>query len=681
MKKAFLLICMAAGLMSCAKEVLNPQEENTPKDGVPMTFNVTVLETKAVKENWANEDKIYVFFNGLETKYLVLEYNGSSWTNTSGGGTLLSTDFSGLGTKKLTAVHFPVAVDVAYADSKFSFTSGGKPVYNYYLFETGKDYTVDGTTVTVTLSMGKPSGMVQFHIADIEASVSDYTFGCSLIHPVACTNVGTDGTISESVLQAGARLSGVADADGGIFAGRLTNPGAAANYKFTLASDDNIYTLTRTDKALTAGKMYNFPALSVTGGSNWAVTEVSDLYVDLGLSVKWVKYNVGASSETGYGDYLEWAELNPRTPDNSYNYFSTYLYGDGTDTPSSFSKYTGSDFTVLQLEDDATYSNLGGDFRTPTDAEWTELRLTCNWEWQTDYNGSGVNGFLVTGTKEGYTDKSIFLPAGGWKNRSGLNSDNASLSYWSSSLVSGNNSKAWGVTYHNSSLYHDDIVRNVGRTVRPVIGAPVLSGAYEATSADIASVVASFNASEEVNPVLYLTENTSADITITRADGVIDFGGYTVSGNMFLQNDVAGKTVTLRNGTLNAPLDGNADWYDFYAGTVVLENMTITGTIFTDGHAFDIISGNYNSSIQNYTTAGKPGTVVIRGGYFSGNYDTCGDHGFRNDPSCVKGTYTLYGGKFAYSPTNSNQSCTAGYSVKSNPDGDAATYPYIVSAD
>ena len=68
---------MVAGLVSCAKEVLNPQEETTQKEGVPMNFNVTVLETKVVKTDWANEDKIYVSSNGLETKYLVLEYNGS----------------------------------------------------------------------------------------------------------------------------------------------------------------------------------------------------------------------------------------------------------------------------------------------------------------------------------------------------------------------------------------------------------------------------------------------------------------------------------------------------------------------------------------------------------------------------------------------------------------------------
>ena len=278
MKKAILLLCMAAGLMSCAKGLLNPQEESARNEGVPMTFDVTVLETKAAKTGWADGDKIYVFFNGLETKYLVMTYSiGTGWSDASGGGDLLDTDFSGLGTKKLSAVHFPVAVDVTYSDSKFSFTSGDKPVYNYYLFEEGKDYTVDGTTVSATLSMGKPADMVQIHVAGIESSVAAYTFCCSKIKPVACTSVGVDGSVTESVLQAGARLSGIADSDGGIFAGRLTSPDVPADYEFTVTDGTEIYTLTRTGKTLTAGTMYNFPALSVTGGANWTVTAASNL--------------------------------------------------------------------------------------------------------------------------------------------------------------------------------------------------------------------------------------------------------------------------------------------------------------------------------------------------------------------------------------------------------------------
>ena len=459
MKKAILLFCMAAGLVSCAKDILDTEKENTQKEGVPMTFNVTVLETKATKTDWADGDKIYVFFNGLETKYLILERSSGVWSNTSGGGTLMDSDFSSLGTKTLTAVHFPVTVDVAYADSKFSFTSGGKPMYNYYLFETGKDYTVDGTTVSATLSMRKPADMVQIHVAGIQGNVADYTFGCSKIRPVACASVGTDGVITESVLQAGARVSGFADSDGGIFAGRLTTTGAA-NYKFTVASDANIYTLTRDGKTLTAGKMYNFPSLSTTGGSNWAVQNASDLYVDLGLSVKWAKYNVGATTETGYGDYFAWGETTGYNEGktNFASDWSNYYFG----TQSSFTKYTGSDYTVLQKEDDAAYAALGGKFRMPTKAEIDAL-LALSKKWVTNYNGSGINGYTFTGN-----GNTLFLPAAGYRIGTYFN-DSGSYGYcWSSSLNSDFPDYAWRLIFLSGGAYATFNYRYYGFSVRSV---------------------------------------------------------------------------------------------------------------------------------------------------------------------------------------------------------------------
>lgn len=281
MKKAIFLLGLAAGLFSCTKEPVTTQE---PATGVPMNFEISVAETKAAKTGWADGDKIYVFFNGLAAKYLVMTYNSATgWTSTSGGDTLLDTDFSALGTRTLTAVHFPVNVNVTYDNGRFSFANslGLKPVYNYYLFQTGNAYTVAGATVTATLTMGKPAGMVQIHVAGIQGNVSSYTFGCSKIRPVACKSVGMDGTITENVLHAGALLSGIADSDGGIFAGRLTDPDVETDYTFTVTDNSNIYTLTRSNRELTAGKMYNFPALSETGGANWSVSAKDSEYTDL----------------------------------------------------------------------------------------------------------------------------------------------------------------------------------------------------------------------------------------------------------------------------------------------------------------------------------------------------------------------------------------------------------------
>ncbi len=438
--------------MSCAKEILNPEKDTPRNEGVPMTFNLNVIGTRAAKTAWADGDRIYVFFNGLETKYLILERKGDSWTDTSGGGTLLDADFSGLDTKTLTAVHFPVGVDVTFADGKFSFTSGGNPVYNYYLSETDKAYTIDGTTVTAGLSLSKPAGFVQVHVAGIQDHVADYTFGCPKICPVACKSVSTDGAITEDVLQAGARLGGIVDSDGGLFAGRLTSPGASADYVFTVASDDLIYTLTRKDKSLMPGMVYDFPALSETGGSNWAVTDVSDLYVDLGLSVKWAKCNLGATRPEDYGDYFAWGELQPKS---DYRW-GTYLHGSDYDELTKYcdNASRGKDgytdgLKVLEQSDDAAYAALGGQFRMPTQEEVYELctieyyhpgEYTVTWCDGTDvqYNGTSVKGLMIVRNSTGAT---LFLPITG--SMSGTDwYYNGFGSYWSSSLYWNNPSTA-----------------------------------------------------------------------------------------------------------------------------------------------------------------------------------------------------------------------------------------------
>ena len=435
----------------------------------PMSFNISVSETQA-EPAWAEGAVIYVFFKGLESKYLKLTRSGTGWSETAGGGDFELADFSPLSEQMLTAVHFPVAMDVSYSGGKFSFTSGGAPLYNYYLYDGGKAYTFDvtseGATVSATLSLQKPAGMVQLHVAGIQENVADYTFGCSLIRPVACTGVKLDGSLTEDVLQAGARLSGIADSDGAIFAGRLEKPGVAADYKFTVASDTHLYTLTRPGRTLTAGKMYNFPAPSVTGGNNWTATAASELYVDLGLSVKWAKCNLGAATETEAGDYFAWGELQPKD-DFSWG---TYLWGNG----SSFSKYTGSDYTVLQKEDDAAYAALGGKWRMPTEAEILEFSDLIGFYAFNDSQGANGSGHSYGQTthfavKSYITKTRITLPLSGRKIGVTVTNGGYYAYFWSSSLRRDNTAKAYTIEasppYEAIDTSGD---RYYGQPVRPV---------------------------------------------------------------------------------------------------------------------------------------------------------------------------------------------------------------------
>ena len=196
--------------------------------------------------------------------------------------------------------------------------------------------------------------------------------------------------------------------------------------------------------------------------------------VDLGIvvngkTVKWATFNLGASSPEEYGHYYAWGE----TETKEYYSWSTYKFGTSSSGP--FSKYnTNSSYgaidnkTVLEPEDDVAHVILGGKWRMPTDAEWTALRTNCTWTWTTNYNGTGVAGRIVTSNVEGYKDKSIFLPAAGYRDGTYLYSAGSYGNYWSSSLNTDYPNDAWRVYFDSSRVYGYNYYRCYGQSVRPV---------------------------------------------------------------------------------------------------------------------------------------------------------------------------------------------------------------------
>ena len=189
-------------------------------------------------------------------------------------------------------------------------------------------------------------------------------------------------------------------------------------------------------------------------------------YVDLGLSVKWATRNVGASTPEEYGDYFAWGETKPKT---TYDW-STYKYYHGNShslTKYCINSYYGTIDHKVQLEpeDDAARANWGGSWRMPTKAEQDELRENCTWTWTTQ---NGVKGYKVTSKKSGYTNKSIFLPAAGYRNDSSLDYAGSDGYYWSSWLNSDHSDSAWYVYFYSSYVYRHDYYRVYGFSVRPV---------------------------------------------------------------------------------------------------------------------------------------------------------------------------------------------------------------------
>ena len=181
-------------------------------------------------------------------------------------------------------------------------------------------------------------------------------------------------------------------------------------------------------------------------------------FIDLGLpsGLLWAKTNVGASSSTDYGDYFAWGE----TKSKSYYDWSTYKWG------SSLSKYNSRDGkTTLDAEDDAATVNWGEGCRMPSRDEFKELYNKCDWSWKSDYQGTGVSGYLVTGPN----GNTIFFPASGFRGSGNLNYRGSYGYYWSSSLYSSFTDYAYNLSFYSGSINPSDSYnRCYGYPVRPV---------------------------------------------------------------------------------------------------------------------------------------------------------------------------------------------------------------------
>ena len=206
-------------------------------------------------------------------------------------------------------------------------------------------------------------------------------------------------------------------------------------------------------------------------------------YVDLGLpsGTLWATCNVGASKPTEYGDYFAWGETSPK---KSYDW-STYKYmAEGKSSWKYITKYTtadgltsgvwydtdgnfiGDSLLTLLPEDDAATANWGAGWRMPTKAEQDELRHGCDWEWTSNFNGSGVAGRIGTSL---YNGNVVFLPAAGYRIDTCLGLAGYYGYYWSSSLYPDYSVFAYDLDFSDYGIDWFYSSRYDGRSVRAVV--------------------------------------------------------------------------------------------------------------------------------------------------------------------------------------------------------------------
>lgn len=203
-----------------------------------------------------------------------------------------------------------------------------------------------------------------------------------------------------------------------------------------------------------------------------ATTFTTPMAVDLGLSVKWGSFNLGATAPEQPGNYYAWGETEPKSshPDSYQWYRSDNGYSGGytkycNDPDQGYDGFTDGK-TRLDPEDDVVRVKLGGKWRMPTEDEVRELVERCTWTWTRQ---NGMNGFQVKGTN----GNSIFLPAAGSLVGNALEEYN-DKGYCFTTQMADNavfmaRTLEFG-TWYNESYFHyvSDDFRQWGVTLRPV---------------------------------------------------------------------------------------------------------------------------------------------------------------------------------------------------------------------
>lgn len=410
------MLCAVMALFSCSQSELADMEgsQKAAEDSTPVNFNISVNEegvdgasTRAIKSAWATGDVIYIKFKGINTKFMTITYNGTTWdaqaydnSTPIATTTFVASDFSGIddADKVLGAIHFPIAVTPRWNQNNGLSFGDEEDFLCHHLYQSEAAYTVDGANVNITLSLQKRDNVVLFHIPGIQANASAYTLkitGEGVTDKIpSISAIAQNGQVTISSTSGDYIFNrGIADADGAYFA-VYTNPGTEKTYTFTVTGPDQAYTKTST-VTLQSGYQYNLKALNdaswtpkfhvfsvaanktvhiapgnlvahYTGytGSKWIWTFAKNQYSRLGTGgqnqsistdVKLASSPYARTSGSGDVDLFGWST-------------SATYYGIAKSTDES--KYSG-DFVDWGNNVIGCYA--ANTWRTPTGAEWSYL--------------------------------------------------------------------------------------------------------------------------------------------------------------------------------------------------------------------------------------------------------------------------------------------------------------------
>ena len=164
---------------------------------------------------------------------------------------------------------------------------------------------------------------------------------------------------------------------------------------------------------------------------------------DLGLSVIWADKNVGATMTEDVGGYYAWGVTEPYSAPFTYEWFNGSQVKKYVSQDSHSESGTADGLTVLVAADDVASATSKGEWRMPTKEEIDELKaLDC----LEGYELNGKKGLLFVGNGTHMKD-GLFIPYGGYKDKSDTPVSTNYAYLWSSSLVTASSSAPEYIDY------------------------------------------------------------------------------------------------------------------------------------------------------------------------------------------------------------------------------------------